>query len=237
MNIAIILAGGAGSRSGYDIPKQLVTVAGKTVLEHTVDVFENNAHIDEIAIVIHEYYINDIENIIIRNEWKKVKEVLQGGKERFDSSFSAIKAYKQFPNYNLIFHDAVRPLVSQRIINEVVESLENYNAVGVSIPVVDTIYEIDETQSLLKSIPVRSLYHRAQTPQGFKSETIHKAYQIAMQDVNFQSTDDCSVVANCLPEEKIFLVRGDETNRKMTYKEDLINYELRINNYKTLHTY
>jgi len=221
MNIAIILAGGTGSRSGYDIPKQFIAVAGKTVIEHTVDVFENNAHIDEIAIVIHESYIDEMENIRLRNKWKKVKKVLQGGKERFDSSLSAINAYQQFPNYNLIFHDAVRPMVSQRIINEVVEALENYNAVGVSVPVTDTIYEIDETQSFIKNIPHRSLFHRAQTPQGFKAETIFKAYQMARKDTDFQPTDDCGVVAKYLPEEKIYLVRGNETNRKITYKEDI----------------
>jgi len=222
MNIAIILAGGTGSRSGYDIPKQFIAVAGKTVIEHTVDVFENNAHVDEIAIVIHESYIDEMENIRLRNKWKKVKKVLQGGKERFDSSLSAINAYKQSPNYNLIFHDAVRPMVSQRIIDEVVEALERYNAVGVSVPVTDTIYQIDETQCFIKSIPHRSLFHKAQTPQGFKAETINKAYQMAMKDSDFQATDDCGVVAKYLPKEKIYLVRGNETNRKITYKEDII---------------
>jgi 2-C-methyl-D-erythritol 4-phosphate cytidylyltransferase len=221
MNIAIILAGGTGSRSGFDIPKQFVTVAGKTVIEHTVDVFENNTHIDEIAIVIHESYIDEMESTILRNEWKKVKKVLQGGKERFDSSLSAINAYKHFPAYNLILHDAARPMVSQRIINEVVEAFENYNAVGVSVPVTDTIYQIDENQSFIKSIPDRSLFHRAQTPQGFKAKTILKAYQMALKNADFQPTDDCGVVAKYLPEEKIYLVRGEENNQKITYKEDI----------------
>jgi len=222
MNIAIILAGGTGTRSGYDTPKQFITVAGKTVIEHTVDVFENNAHIDAINIVIHESYIDDFENIKRLNKWKKVKTVLKGGKERFDSSFFAIHAYQHYPKYNLILHDAVRPMVSQQIINEVVEALKNYNAVGVSVPVTDTIYEIDETKSFIKNIPNRSLFHRAQTPQGFKAETILKAYQMAINDTDFQPTDDCGVVAKYLPEEKIYLVRGDETNRKITYKEDII---------------
>jgi len=226
MNIAIILAGGTGNRLGYNIPKQFIEMAGKTVLEHTVDVFEKNSNIDEIAIVIHESYIYEMERMIMNNDWKKVKKILKGGRMRFDSSLSAIHAYQQFPSCNLIFHDAVRPMVSDAILNEVVKALKDYNAVGVSVPVTDTLYQIDDSQCFIKSIPNRSFFHRAQTPQGFKAETIIKAYQRAMKDTEFQLTDDCGVVAKYFPEEKIYLVRGEETNRKITFKEDLIYLQL-----------
>lgn len=85
------------------------------VVEHTIDAFESNPHIDEIAIVSNPFYIADFESIIIKNGWKKVKKILKGGQERFHSSLSAIKAYEG-SDVNLIFHDAVRPLVSQRIL-------------------------------------------------------------------------------------------------------------------------
>ena len=116
-NIAIVLAGGIGSRLGLSTPKQFFKVAGKMVVEHTIDAFESNPHIDEIAIVSNPFYIADFESIIIKNGWKKVKKILKGGQERFHSSLSAIKAYEG-SDVNLIFHDAVRPLVSQRILNE-----------------------------------------------------------------------------------------------------------------------
>jgi len=222
MNIAIILAGGTGKRIGYEVPKQFLTIAGKTILEYTVDVFEKNSQIDEIAIVIHESFISDVHKIISRNHYQKVKKILKGGKERFESTLEGIKAYSQFPNYNLIFHDAVRPLVSDRIIKDVVKALEMFNAVGVAVPVTDTVYQVDDSSNFIQSIPNRSFLQRAQTPQGIKTETLLKATQMAMKNADFQFTDDCSVVAKYLPCEKIFIVRGEENNIKLTYPEDLL---------------
>jgi len=219
-NIAIILAGGVGNRLGLSTPKQFFKVAGKTVIEHTVEVFEKNAKIDEIAIVIHESYISDIENMVLKNDWKKVKKILKGGKERFESSLSAINAYAQFPDYNLIFHDAVRPMVSDRIINDVVDALALYNAVAVAIPTTDTIFQVSDSHNFIEEIPNRVYLQRAQTPQAFRVKLIQKAYEIALKDTHFQSSDDCGVVAKYLPDEKIYVVRGEENNIKLTYKED-----------------
>ena len=108
------------------------------VIEHTVDVFERNNHIHEIAIVSNAMLIADIENIVLKNGWTKVKRILKGGSERYESSLSAIKAYEN-EDVNLIFHDAVRPLVSHRILNDVVEALKNYSAIDVAMPSADTI--------------------------------------------------------------------------------------------------
>jgi len=221
MNIAIILAGGTGNRMGNERPKQFLKIAEKTVIEHATEVFEQNEHIDEIAIVIHESYISDIENMTLKNEWKKVKKILKGGKERFQSSLSAINAYKQFPDDNLIFHDAVRPLVSDRIVNDVAKALEQYNAVAVAIPTTDTIFKVDDSQHFIESIPNRSCLFRAQTPQAFQVKTIQKAFELALKDTGFQFTDDCGIVAKYLPNEKIYVVRGEENNMKLTYKEDV----------------
>ena len=91
-NIAVVLAGGVGSRLGLSTPKQFFKVAGKMVVEHTVEVFETNPHIDEIAIVSNPFYISEFENLIIKNGWQKVKKILKGGKERYHSSLYAIEA-------------------------------------------------------------------------------------------------------------------------------------------------
>ncbi len=216
-NIAIILAGGVGSRLGLSTPKQFFKVAGKMVVEHTIDTFESNPHIDEIAIVSNPFYISDFESIIIKNGWKKVKKILKGGKERYHSSLSAIKAYEG-ADVNLIFHDAVRPLVSQRILNDVINALLEYDAIDVAMPATDTIIEVKG--DFINNIPDRSKLQRGQTPQAFKIETIAKAYEIALKDENFKVTDDCGVVVKYLPEVPVYVVTGEESNMKLTYKED-----------------
>lgn len=216
-NIAIILAGGVGSRLGMSTPKQFFKVAGKMVVEHTIDVFERNQHIDEIAIVSNPALVADFENIVLRNKWRKVKKILKGGAERYYSSLSAITAY-QNEDDNLIFHDAVRPLVSQRIIDDVVAALDTHRAVNVAVPSADTIIEVDG--DFITNIPDRSRLRRGQTPQAFDRQLISDAYDKALKDPNFRTTDDCGVVRTYLPEEPIFVVRGEESNMKLTYRED-----------------
>lgn len=218
MNVAVILAGGVGNRLDKSHPKQFFKVAGKTVIEHTVNVFEKNRMIDEIAIVINPNYQVTIEDLVLSNRWKKVRKILKGGAERYHSSLAAVKAYAGAGNINLIFHDAVRPLISDRIIDDTVAALEKYNAVDVAIPAVDTI--ISTKGDFIDAIPERSKLRRGQTPQGFKLDTIRRAYELALQDPSFKSTDDCGVVLKYLPDEKIYVVKGEEVNMKLTYKED-----------------
>ena len=176
-NIAVILAGGVGSRVGLSTPKQFFKVAGKTVVEHTVDVFERNERIDEIAIVANPAYIDEFESMTLRNGWKKVKKILKGGKERKDSSLSAIYAYEGQP-VNLVFHDAVRPLVSQAIVNRVLDALQHAHAIDVALPATDTIIRVDG--DYIADIPDRSMLRRGQTPQAFDIEVIREAYDLSL---------------------------------------------------------
>ncbi|MBO4282448.1 MAG: bifunctional cytidylyltransferase/SDR family oxidoreductase [Bacteroidales bacterium] len=220
MNIAVILAGGVGSRLGASTPKQFFKVAGKTVIEHTVDVFERNGRIDEIAIVIHPLYVDFMEQLVLKNAWKKVKKILKGGEERYFSSLSAIRAYEDFPDACLIFHDAVRPLIGQQVIHAVIDALQQYNAVDVAVPATDTIIRVNPEGTLITDIPNRKLLRRGQTPQAFRLRTIREAYARALKDPAFVSTDDCGTVIQYLPEEPIFVVPGEESNMKLTYKED-----------------
>ncbi len=115
-NIAVILAGGIGSRTGLKKPKQFLKISGKTILEHTIDIFEKHIKIDEIAIVAQEenhYYINEL---IHKAAYKKVKKILCAGKERYLSTLSALESYNDELESNLIIHDAVRSLLSHSII-------------------------------------------------------------------------------------------------------------------------
>ena len=146
-----------------------------------------------------------------------MKKILKGGQERFHSSLSAIKAYEG-SDVNLIFHDAVRPLVSQRILNDVIKALETYAAIDVAMPATDTIIEVDG--DFIHQIPDRSKLKRGQTPQAFHLETISHAYEIALKDEHFKVTDDCGVVVKYLPDVPVYVVTGEESNMKLTYKED-----------------
>jgi 2-C-methyl-D-erythritol 4-phosphate cytidylyltransferase len=216
---AIILAGGAGTRLKSEISKQFINICGKTVMEHTIDVFEHHAQIDEIALVINLQNITEMEEIVQKNGYRKVKKIVQGGAERQDSAWAAIQTYNELPNANLLIHDAVRPLIDPDMISEVIHRLENYNAVTVAIPTTDTIYEVENDH--IHQIPKRKKFMRAQTPQAFKQHMIQKAYQLAFENKDFAATDDCCVVAKYFPNEPIFVVKGSERNIKVTHKEDL----------------
>lgn len=224
MNVAVLLAGGSGRRMGGPEPKQFITIHGRSILEHSIRAFHNHAEIDEIVIVAHADYIDRISEIAA--PYPKVKHIVPGGRERYDSSLAAIGIYNsklQTPNssLNLLIHDAVRPLVSQRIISDCISALATYKAVDVAIPCTDTIVEVNEEGHICHITP-RAMLRNVQTPQCFRLETIAEAYEKGLSDPKFITTDDCGVVHRYLPEEPIFVVTGDTTNIKVTYPEDLI---------------
>lgn len=217
-NIAIILAGGSGRRMGGALPKQFLEVNNRTILEYTIDNFERAECIDEIAIVTHPDYVDKMQQIISSNPWKKVTQVLLGGKERTDSTLSALRAYTN-ENDRLLIHDGVRPMVSQQIIKKVCSALSEYNVVNLAIPAVDTIIEVKD--GVMVAAPRRDLLRQVQTPQGFKRQTLALAYEKALADPNFIATDDCGVVFKYHPASPIKIVDGETSNIKITYKEDL----------------
>jgi 2-C-methyl-D-erythritol 4-phosphate cytidylyltransferase len=218
-NIAVILAGGSGERFGSDIPKQFINLAGKEIIVYTLEVFEKHSKIDEICVVINSSYTDKINKIIDDYGFKKITKIISGGKERYESSYNAIKEYAKQKDINLIFHDAVRPFLSTAIINRTIDALDNYNAVDVAIASSDTIIEVED--EVICNIPKRSLLRRGQTPQAFKLETIKKAYENGIKS-GLEVTDDCGVVLKYLPDEPICVVEGEERNIKITHKEDLL---------------
>lgn len=222
--VAVLLAGGSGNRFGSDIPKQFLKVKEKMIIEYTIEAFQNHKGIDEIAVVCHPEYSQLIEGCVKDKDYSKVKKVLNGGSMRHHSSINAIKAYDDGKEKNILFHDAVRPLINNDAISNCIDLLNDYNAVGVGIPTTDTIWTVSP-DNIIVNIPDRRTIYRAQTPQGFKLSTIRKAYEIALQDKKMISTDDCGVVMNYLSGEKIATVNGSESNIKITRKEDLEFFE------------
>ena len=109
-NIAVILAGGVGSRMGGPLPKQFMPLNGRAVIEYPIETFNDHPAIDEVAVVIHPDWRGEMEKIVARNGWKKLTKVIDGGLERYMSSLNAIMAYIDEPNdTNLLLHDAARP--------------------------------------------------------------------------------------------------------------------------------
>ncbi len=217
-NIAIVLAGGSGRRMGNALPKQFLKVNERMIIEHTIDAFERSVRIDEIAVVTHPDYVEEMKGIIAANAWKKVGRVLLGGKERTDSTLSALRAYTEGDD-RLLIHDGVRPLVSQEIIENVCDALMACDAVNVVIPAVDTIIEVRD--GAMVAAPKRENLRQVQTPQGFKRAVLAQAFDRALEDPAFVATDDCGVVFKYAPDTTIKIVDGDTTNIKITYKEDL----------------
>lgn len=215
-NIALILASGTGSRCNLGIPKQFAKINNKTILEYTINAFETHELIDEIYLVTSKEFLEKVKELT--KDYKKVQAVIQGGETRKDSSYNGISAIKEI-EANVLIHDGVRPLISKDIITNCIKELEEKSAICVAIDSTDTIYEINENNTI-KAIPQRKFLKRAQTPQCFKLSLIKKAHELANNDPNCLVTDDCGLVQYYNLTD-IYLTQGDENNIKITYKEDL----------------
>ena len=238
-NIAVILAGGIGARVGGTLPKQLLPLAdGRSVLEHAVSAFEQADCIDEVCIVMHPDYIMHAEQMLLANAWQKVRHIIPGGKERWESSVNAIRAimnqdnslpFREGMGVGILLHDAARPFVSQEIISNVCEALEEHEAVVVAVPSTDTVYEMKDGK--VARIPNRDTIIRAQTPQAFRLSLIAEAYAKALgvtdlstatcATAHLPATDDCGIVHQHMPNVPIHIVEGEEQNKKITFKEDI----------------
>ncbi len=223
--VAVILAAGDGIRSGFAQPKQLVKLAGQPLIAHTLERFQTHPGIDEIAIVTNSACADRIESLVCSSRFSKVRKLLLGGVRRHESSLAAIRAYADVAArgpLKLLFHDAVRPLVSHRIISDVIAALDHYHAVDTAVRATDTVLLANPSTDDLQSIPDRRTVRLGQTPQGFRYETIREAYELAGRDPDFRTTDDCGVVLKYLPGERIHAVDGSLSNMKLTYAEDLL---------------
>lgn len=223
-NIGIILAGGSGHRMGGDLPKQFLTLAGKTVLEHTLAIFQASPEIGEIFIVTNVRYIAETEKILKGNNFPKVTQILPGGSERYHSTLSALGACRE-AECNMIIHDAVRPLVSGQMITDCIKALDEFMACTTAIPTTDTILVSDENHTYVRDIPVRNYLFNVQTPQAFRKTILSEAYEAALRDTTFHPTDDCGVIKKYMPGVKIKIVAGSPANLKITWPEDLITAE------------
>lgn len=213
-SVAVLLAGGVGARVGLDIPKQLIKIAGRSILEHTLSTLNAHEKVDAIVIMMAPGHLDAVREIVKSGNYDKVTHILEGAETRNGTTMKALRTIGS-PDSKVLLHDAVRPLVSARIITECFDALDSHDAIDVAIPSADTIIEVTD-QNTIREIPPRARLRRGQTPQAFRASVIKRAYEIASEDENFVATDDCTVVLRYLPEVPIWVVNGDERNMKVT---------------------
>jgi 2-C-methyl-D-erythritol 4-phosphate cytidylyltransferase len=216
--VAVVLGGGVGTRFGAALPKQLLTLGGRTLVEHCVAAFAAAPGIDEILLVMPLAYHEESKRLV----GDQVSAIIEGGATRSDSVRAAlahISARHDPAAAGVLIHDAARPLVTQRIIADCLRALQAHDAVGTAVPTSDTILTVHD--GVIAHVPPRETLYRAQTPQCFHLETIMKAHALAAADPAFAPTDDCGVVLRYLPDTPVHVIPGSEDNIKITHPADL----------------
>jgi len=216
--IAIIAAGGQGKRIKGDLPKQFLMLKDKPILAHTVDKFERCELIDEIILVVPEAYLEYCSQAIVdKHDFKKVRKVICGGKERQDSVYLGLKACPKDTSI-VVIHDGVRPLISPDKISESIKICQEKKSAGVilAVPVKETVKRV-EHGSIVTTLDRTKLW-LTQTPQIFEYKLILNAYEKAKED-NFVGTDDSTLVERLGQE--VTILEGDYKNIKITTIEDL----------------
>jgi 2-C-methyl-D-erythritol 4-phosphate cytidylyltransferase len=217
--IAVLLAGGTGTRVGAALPKQLLEVAGRPILEHSIAAFDSHPDVDEVIVLMAAGHLEAVRALVRAGGYEKVTAVLEGAPTRSGTTMRALDAINDREG-KVLLHDAVRPLVTARIISDCAAGLDTHGAVDVAIPSSDTIIEVSP-DSTVRAVPRRADLRRVQTPQGFRLPVIREAYARARRDPAFEATDDCTVVLRYLPEVPILVVPGDERNLKVTGPTDV----------------
>lgn len=216
--IAIIVAAGRGKRLGSSLPKQFLKVRGRTILEMSVEAFEQNKYVDEIFVAANADYCELTEKLC--RGFSKLKKIVAGGAERQDSVRAALDCLRG-ENGIVLVHDAARPFVSEAVINAVIEGTADFGAAIPTVPAKDTIRQVDGTGSRTLQ---RETLACVQTPQGFRISLIKHAFEKAQAE-GFLGTDDASLVERMGI--NISMVQGEDANRKITTREDL-ETEMRI---------
>ncbi|SER73954.1 2-C-methyl-D-erythritol 4-phosphate cytidylyltransferase [Lachnobacterium bovis] len=233
-HIAIVLAAGKGSRMKSDIPKQYMLIGEKPILYYSLQAFQKNTKISEIILVTR---IEDLEyckeKIVKKYNFTKVKEIVAGGKERYNSVYEALKVISKKENLNndiktncyVHIHDGARPMLTQTIIDNCIENVEKYEAIVTAVKVKDTIKVVKDNQ--IESTPDRNTLWQIQTPQSFEVNMIKSAYKDIIQKIQNKDdnlptiTDDAMILEN-YNNRKITISEGDYKNIKVTTPEDII---------------
>lgn len=218
--VALIFAGGVGQRMGSDIPKQFLKVRDKEIIIHTIEKFENNEKIDDIYVICVKEWIDYLKERLTKFGITKVKDTIPGGETGQDSIFIGLQRIKEDNNNAIVLiHDGVRPLITDKTIEDCIEAVLEYGS-GITVtPIIETpIQSLDEDKVF--RIPLRKEMYTAQAPQGFYLKDIFKAHleERSKKEPYKGIVDSCSLMFS--QGVKPHIVIGNRGNIKVTTPED-----------------
>ena len=225
---AIVLAAGSGSRMKSKTKKQFMEIKGKPVIWYSLFEFEKS-RVDEIILVTGKEDIDYCKKEIVEKyNLKKIKNVVAGGSERYESVYNGLK---EVTGNIVLIHDGARPLINNEIIERSIEGTIKSDACVVGVPVKDTIKRADKEGYIIDT-PNRSELWITQTPQSFKTDLVKMAYKKMKEELEkgnttLNITDDAMVVEEFTTYQVRF-VQGDYKNIKVTTPEDIDIAELFI---------
>ena len=224
MIYAEVLAGGKGTRMGNtELPKQFLMLGKKPVVIHTLEQFLMNERVDHILVWCPEAWISYTRDIIKKYIGKNEKiSVVKGGETRNDTILNGCKYIEEKFGLNdediILTHDAVRPFLNQRIINDNIDMTFKYGAVDTVVEAFDTIvHSVDG--KIITDIPVRSEMYQGQTPQSFNIKLLMKFFDSLTEEEKAILTDACKALV--LKGTDVHLVKGEVYNIKITTQYDL----------------
>ena len=221
--IAIVLAAGQGKRMGGTVHKQYLDLGGKPILAHTLKVFEDSDLIDEVLLVTGADERGWVRKTIVENYgFRKVTEIISGGKERYDSVWNGLQNLDQREekeNTYVFIHDGARPFVNDVMLQRAYKEVRQSKACVVGMPVKDTIKIVNENLEA-EETPERKRLWMVQTPQAFHASLIIEAYRKMMVVQHDHVTDDAMAV-ELMMQHPVKMVEGSYENIKITTPEDL----------------
>ncbi len=224
MTFAIILAGGIGSRMGNsETPKQYLMLGKQPIIVHTIEKFFVFPDFEHIIVLTPSDWVAHTENLIKKSMGKTDRiSVISGGSTRNETLMNAINFIEEKYGLNddtiIVTHDAVRPFVTHRIIEENIEAAKKYGACDTVVPATDTIVESINGE-IISQIPNRATLFQGQTPQSFNAKKLKELY-LGLTDAEKDIlTDACKIFA--IKGEDVHLVEGEVSNMKITYPFDL----------------
>lgn len=219
-NAAIVLAAGQGKRMGTKIQKQFLEIEGKPVLYYALEAFEASAVIDAVVLVVGEGLVEYCQNEIVdKYQFHKVKKIVVGGKERYDSVYFGLRALMELAPDYVFIHDGARPFVDDHMLKRAYDEVRKTKACVVGMPVKDTIKVVNENGIVVETPERKSLW-QVQTPQVFSYDLIREAYFELIGNKEIHVTDD-AMVLETVKGISVKLVEGSYENIKITTPEDL----------------